>query len=360
MSGIHIHATNIAGTGAIQLFGSLFPELNRTGEVRQVYVSPEAEAIARREDIDLKRVHRVERRLPKFISRVLECTLFARQFKSGGVLLVLGDIPLAGVRPQVVLVHSPYLIERARVTKPSEWKYIVSRALFRLNTRHVAAFVVQSQVMQKRLETSFPGIRGRVHIIPQPPPQWVLAVKGPQARTIPKEGLNLFYPSAAYGHKNHKLLRGLKTDAELRNALKQITVTISAEDCSGIQSDFVNCVGHQGELGMIGQYCTADALLFLSKKESFGFPLLEAMWLGLPIICPDLPYARWMCGDEAVYFDPESSVSLRKAIFKMHNRLISGWRPDWSKQLTKIPPSWTDCTNQFLKLCDLSRDLSKP
>ena len=35
-----------------------------------------------------------------------------------------------------------------------------------------------------------------------------------------------------------------------------------------------------------------DALLFLSTDESYGFPLIEAMFVGLPIICPDLPYAR--------------------------------------------------------------------
>ena len=30
-------------------------------------------------------------------------------------------------------------------------------------------------------------------------------------------------------------------------------------------------------------------LCYLSKEESFGFPLIEAMYLGLPIVCPDLP-----------------------------------------------------------------------
>ena len=46
----------------------------------------------------------------------------------------------------------------------------------------------------------------------------------------------------------------------------------------------------------------ADALLFLSEKD-FGFPLIEAMYLGLPIVCPDLPFARALWND-AIYFDP--------------------------------------------------------
>ena len=52
---------------------------------------------------------------------------------------------------------------------------------------------------------------------------------------------------------------------------------------------------------MIDEYKRADGLVFLSLSESYGFPLVEAMWLGLPIICPDTEYARDMCVVSRLY-----------------------------------------------------------
>jgi hypothetical protein len=223
--------------------------------------------------------------------------------------------------------------------------------LFGVNARFVSAFIVQTQVMKEGLEATFPSLIGRVHIIPQPPPRWVLEADFNQSRPIPKHGLSLLYPAAYYDHKNHSILDHIEINNALRQALKQITLTISPDNHSDLESKLVRYVGILNEYEMIQQYRMADALLFLSKKESYGFPLLEAMWLKLPIICPDLPYARWMCGDGAIYFDPDSPLSLQTSIIEMHTLLKDGWRPDWSEQLKKIPANWAECGHEFLELC---------
>ena len=91
---------------------------------------------------------------------------------------------------------------------------------------------------------------------------------------------------------------------------------------------------------MIQAYCEVDGLLFLSTDESYGFPLVEAMFMGLPIVCPDLPYAHALCADGAIYFDPLSIDSLRNAVEILHVRLSDGWWPDWTAQLSAIPKDW--------------------
>jgi glycosyltransferase involved in cell wall biosynthesis len=48
----------------------------------------------------------------------------------------------------------------------------------------------------------------------------------------------------------------------------------------------------------------ADALLFPSKQEGFGIPVLEAGLVGIPAFCADIPPLRETGGAEAVYFDP--------------------------------------------------------
>jgi glycosyltransferase involved in cell wall biosynthesis len=101
---------------------------------------------------------------------------------------------------------------------------------------------------------------------------------------------------------------------------------------------------------MIDAYSKIDAVLFLSKTESYGFPLVEAMFVGLPIVCPDLPYAHTLCGDQAIYFDPDQPDSLREALFRLHSFLEEGWWPDWRERMSRIPKDWQTVARRFLEV----------
>jgi glycosyltransferase involved in cell wall biosynthesis len=93
-----------------------------------------------------------------------------------------------------------------------------------------------------------------------------------------------------------------------------------------------------------------DALFFPSLAESYGLPLVEAMVMGLPVVCADLPYAHWLCADQALYFDPADPAAAREAIAELDRRRLAGWRPDWSRALARIPKSWNEVGARFLEL----------
>jgi glycosyltransferase involved in cell wall biosynthesis len=55
-------------------------------------------------------------------------------------------------------------------------------------------------------------------------------------------------------------------------------------------------------------YLEADVFVFPSWLESFGFPMVEAMAYGLPIVAADTPVNREVCEGAAIYFrtqDPD-------------------------------------------------------
>ena len=52
-------------------------------------------------------------------------------------------------------------------------------------------------------------------------------------------------------------------------------------------------------------YRCSDALLFPSKQEGFGIPILEAGLTGIPIFCSDIPPFRETAHDMAHFFDPD-------------------------------------------------------
>jgi glycosyltransferase involved in cell wall biosynthesis len=73
----------------------------------------------------------------------------------------------------------------------------------------------------------------------------------------------------------------------------------------------------------------ATALVFASKFEGFGLPILEAFHARLPVICSNASTLPEVAGDAALYFDPDSPeelASLMKAVMD---------RPDIREDLIK-------------------------
>jgi mannosyltransferase len=57
-------------------------------------------------------------------------------------------------------------------------------------------------------------------------------------------------------------------------------------------------------------YSNSVALLYPSKYEGFGLPLVEAMASGIPILASDTPINREICENAGVFFDPENQDQL--------------------------------------------------
>jgi glycosyltransferase involved in cell wall biosynthesis len=52
-------------------------------------------------------------------------------------------------------------------------------------------------------------------------------------------------------------------------------------------------------------YRIADALLFPSREEGFGIPLIEAAFSHLPVFCADIQPLRELGRWDVTYFSPE-------------------------------------------------------
>ncbi|AWW50625.1 glycosyl transferase family 1 [Polynucleobacter paneuropaeus] len=344
-NGIRVHLTNVTGAGASQLLKSLLPALIRENNIHisEIYL-PDIGQLSHFSSTSRNVVlRRYKRYMPKVISRFLECTFLAYKFNGDSPLLVLGDIPLRVRSPQILFLQSPHLTRPAgSKLKLSELKYVVARFIFRFNMNRVDAFIVQSKIMRDTLIDTYPSIRERVHVVSHPVPEWLLACKF-QRDPIPlieERGLRLIYPSADYPHKNHKILSKIQKTQSVKWPVLELKLTLNNVINPAPTIPWVHCVGFLSPSELIDAYKGVDALLFLSNKESFGFPLLEAMFLGLPVICPDLPYAHALCGKGAIYFDPDSIESLENALNRLKDLLKKGWKPDWNASLSSVPKSW--------------------
>lgn len=102
---------------------------------------------------------------------------------------------------------------------------------------------------------------------------------------------------------------GWKSDA-IRDAISDVNQVWQKR----AQGDVVQAVGYIKEPQKWALLARANALLFLSKSEGFGLPILEAMRVGTPIIASDLPIMREVGGDAIMYANPENPDEVALAL----------------------------------------------
>ncbi|WP_169542634.1 glycosyltransferase [Sphingomonas baiyangensis] len=348
---LRVHLTNVQGEGAVQLMGSLLPAIERQQDaaIRRIdlpdrgdlagYCALSGSTLAKR--------HR--RRLPNALSRLIECIRPLAQ-DDGGALLVLGDVPLRARGRQTVFVHNTHLLaHQPGVPAAQALKFLAMRAVFRRNLSHAARIVVQTDLMRRALTAAYPSLEGRVRVVRQPPPQWLLRHAPPARHSRGTRGLRVFYPAAAYPHKNHALVEALATRLHGSPSLEEIVVTLDPPG-GGAAGGAIRHVGRLGPAGMRDHYARADALFFPSLAESYGLPLIEAIWLGMPVVCADLPYAHELCGDQALYFDPHDPASAEAAVTALADRLDAGWTPDWARARAAMPRDWDEVARALVRI----------
>jgi glycosyltransferase involved in cell wall biosynthesis len=155
--------------------------------------------------------------------------------------------------------------------------------------------------------------------------------------------------------KNHLLLLHLWRDlAETMGAAAPKLVLIGRrgwenenildmlERCPALQGKVIEYAG-LSDAAVAGLLQGARALLFPSFAEGYGLPLAEALALGVPAICSDLPALREVGGAAAEYLDPLDGLGWRRLILAY---AAADSAPERQAQIARLStwaaPSWQD------------------
>jgi glycosyltransferase involved in cell wall biosynthesis len=300
-------------------------------------------------------------------------------------LLCLGNFgPRRATLPTVVLLHNAHYVRgRLAGVKPTLREALVAwygRRYFR-GLPEAVRLVVQTELMKQRVVTVFGASPSRVLVIRDadalPPEAQSIAGDcrtGSQAKNPPQtqdEATSAHSPftflclSQYYPHKNLEVLveamkrlpaytqrpaRCLLTIHENQHpGARRLLHGIARE---GLDAVLVN-IGPVSAARLAEVYRSADAFVLPTLLESFGRTYLEAMRFGLPVLTSDRDFARHLCGEAALYFDPldPGSVAQNMARIIEDRQLAARLIVEGQRNVRQIP-TWEDIAAQFVAVLE--------
>lgn len=203
-------------------------------------------------------------------------------FSITGPLVLFGNVPcICSIRRQAVFFHNVnYLLD---IKSAQGFRQLFELIYFKISLslisflRKDVVWLFQTSHVERLFLQRYPYQKGVVIGSP------FKNIKKPiHPRSV--DAQYLFYPANLVTYKNHDFLTTVSPMLCKRFGLSVVTTT---EGVEGVEN-----IGYRSSEEIYGYISNSIALVFPSRTESLGVPLLEASVLGVPIIAPSLDYVN--------------------------------------------------------------------
>jgi glycosyltransferase involved in cell wall biosynthesis len=196
------------------------------------------------------------------------------------------------------------------------------------SVRTASEVTVQTASLADAIATRTGRPRERIHVIPHGPGMVTPTPVTPRDLTgcpirigyVTKWGVqknfDVLFDAAARLIGQGRAVRVILTLAE---DLPENVRVIQRAKAAGLDEVLENA-GELDAAGISTLYDSLDVFAFPSLVESFGFPLVEGMAKGLPIVASDTPSNREIAGDAGLFFPPKDADALARILGEIIDR----------------------------------------
>jgi glycosyltransferase involved in cell wall biosynthesis len=255
-------------------------------------------------------------------------------------------LPLAVRGPSVVTVHDVLLF---RYPSDQPWTRLVAPKVASA-LRRTARIVAISRTTANDLIAIFPEVSRKVEVIHN---GYSAADVSAPVKPLSRDDSYAVVLGAHRPRKNLALAIAAVAKARRKNPRLRLIVTgqihPSFQDVIEASRDFVQCVGVIPRNELARLLAGAVALLFPSRYEGFGLPLLEAMAAGCPVIALDTAINREI-GGEALSLVTESVENWERELLRV--QFDQQWRTEIRQRarLNLQRFSWDRAAHQYATL----------
>lgn len=248
--------------------------------------------------------------------------LFALRRSRIDVLFNLGfTAPLLAWMPMVTTCYDFNYKHFARSWKLAD--LTVARILYPMSARRSAWIVCMSESVIRDLRRFYPWAENRITIIPHSCDADLDIVRIRRASNPATAERFILAVSSVMPHKNYDNL--FLAYARFRETHPDVGLVVvgvrglSSASVEALRSDLgletcIRITGWIDRVELLELFVRANALVYASRFEGFGIPILEALTGGIPLACSDIEPAREIAGSAARYFDPNDVDDISRAL----------------------------------------------
>jgi glycosyltransferase involved in cell wall biosynthesis len=232
------------------------------------------------------------------------------------------DVRLPRNIPSVMMIHDTCIGDLPGIYPFKVRSYY--QTMLRINLSRAKAVLTVSEASKSAILQRYKVADDFVHVVYNTLDKAFLEDNLEENSQQPRRenGLNMFYTGGNEYRKN--VGRLLDAVANLLNSGHEPWLWVTGIYNEAWQAsldgrpfsvvDRVKFVGRLSLSELRAQYLAADVVVYPSLCEGFGRACLEAMVLGVPIACSDIPPLREVAGDSAFYFNPLDVISIASQI----------------------------------------------
>lgn len=322
MKKIFIHAPNINSGGGLVLLKDLINKFNK----KKINYLVTLDSRLKNEEF----TNQIQNKLfirPSIKSRIffeIKLIKIRKEYKS---FLFFGNLsPLfLKFKNSYLFIQNRFLVDSLinlnNLSFKNRLRIFLERVWLNVSIHNVSKYLVQTDSMKKLLIQKFKINKKDILI------RTFHSTISPSIKESKKISYDCLVVTSLDKHKNIdnliKSLIFLSTDFKYFPSIK---IIIGGKGDNKIKINHINSLVKKHSLKIIisqnknhnfvmNQLTKSKSLLFISKLESLGLPLIEARSLNIPIIAPELDYVRDVVNPRET-FDPNSPTSISRAIMR--------------------------------------------